>query len=74
MRCDDSACSVDRSEEMSRGEGRRKRDTYGLLNLDRVNVYLGTRVLKRVVEHEYIVVVHIFSSWAFLEHPFLPAR
>jgi len=27
-------------------------------------MYLGARVLKRVVEHEYIFVVHVFSEQA----------
>jgi hypothetical protein len=37
-------------------------------------VHFGARILKRVVEHEYILVVHIFSGRAFLEHFFLSAR
>jgi hypothetical protein len=32
------------------------------------------RILERVIEHEHVLVVHIFSGWAFLEHLFLSAR
>ena len=47
------------------------KNTYSLFHLDRVNVYFGTGVLERVVEHEHVVVTHIFPSGAFLEDPFL---
>ena len=46
--------------------------TYGLLHLNRINVHLGAGILERVVEYEDVLVVHIFSNGAFLEHFFLP--
>jgi hypothetical protein len=59
--------------EKKRREAECVAGTYGLLHLDSVDVHLGTRILKRIVEHEHVVVVHIFSSWTFFEHLFLPA-
>jgi hypothetical protein len=37
-------------------------------------VHLCARIVKRVVEYEDVVVVHVSSSGAFLEHFFFPAR
>jgi hypothetical protein len=42
--------------------------------LNSVDVHLGARILKRIVERKHVLVVDIFSGWAFLEHLFLPAR
>jgi hypothetical protein len=42
--------------------------------LNSVDVHLGARILERIVERKHVLVVDIFSGWAFLEHLFLPAR
>jgi hypothetical protein len=36
-------------------------------------MHLCACVLERVIKYKYVVVVHVFSSGAFLENFFLPA-
>ena len=62
-------------KKCSKGRTRRNEwGTYSLLHLNRVDVHLCAWILERVVKYEDIVVVHVSSRWAFLEHFFLPAR
>lgn len=63
----------ERGVNAQRGESRKKEGTHGLLHLNRVNVYFCARIVKCVVEYEDVLVVHVFSSGAFLEHSLLPA-